>query len=58
MSATVTQLRPRQAPAAPDPDTPAVARWLLRHGWAALDAFHAGFDADVCAAMLMMEGLS
>lgn len=46
----VTQLRP-----APDPDTPAVARWLHRHGWAALDAFHAGFDADVCAALWMLE---
>ena len=50
MLATVTPLRP---PA--DPDTPVVARWLLRHGWVALDAFHAGFPADLCAAVLIAE---
>ncbi len=50
MTATVTPIRP-----AADPDTPAVARWLARRGWSALDAFHAGLPADLCAAVLIAE---
>ena len=54
---TVTQLRPREAPATPepDPDAHATARYLARHGWTALDAFHAGLGLDVCAAMWARE---
>ncbi len=56
MLATVTSLRSRQAPVAPDSeDTPVVARWLLARGWTALDAFHAGFPADLAALMLTIE---
>ena len=55
MPATVTQLRPRETPAAPDPDTPVVAAWLLRRGWTALDAFHAGLSAELAAAMFVLE---
>jgi|GEM_PF-3937347 len=55
--ATVTRLRPRETPATPepDPDTPIVAAWLARHGWTALDAFHAGLSMEVAAAMWVLE---
>ena len=57
MAATVTQLRPRQAPAAPepDPDAPATARYLTRHGWTAQDVLHSGMGMDVFAAMWAAE---
>jgi len=58
MTATVTQLRPREAPATPDPDIPVVAAFLTRNGWTALDAFHAGFPADLAAAMWVLEASS
>jgi hypothetical protein len=40
---------------APDPDTPVVARYLMRQGWTWVDAFHAGLDANVGAMMLAIE---
>lgn len=55
MPETVLQFRRREAPAAPDPDTPVVAAWLLRRGWTALDAFHAGLSAELAAAMFVLE---
>ena len=36
----------------PDPDILPAARYLLRQGWTAGDAFHAGLDPDVAAMML------
>ena len=55
MTATVTQLRPCEKEATPDPDIPVVAAFLARNGWTALDAFHAGFSADLAAAMWVLE---
>ena len=52
---TVTQIHPRETPATPDPDAPAAARYFLRQGWTALDAFHAGLGLEVCAAMWVIE---
>ena len=39
----------------PDPDAPAAARYFMRQGWTALDAFHAGLGLEVCAAMWVIE---
>ena len=57
MPATVTQLRPREAPATPepDPDAPATARYLARKGWTAPEVLHSGMGLDVWAAMLARE---
>ena len=55
MTATVTQLRPRDPDTTPDPDIPVVARWLLSRGWTGQDAFHAGLPVDLAAAMLIRE---
>ena len=54
---TVTQLRPRETETTPepDPDAPVAARYFIRHGWTALDAFHAGLGLEVCAAMWAAE---
>ena len=54
---TVTQLRPREAPATPepDPDAPATARYLTRLGWTASEVLHSGMGLDVWAAMLARE---
>ena len=40
----------------PDADRPAAARYLIAHGFTALDAWHLGLDADLAAAMWMLEG--
>jgi hypothetical protein len=50
-------------PAAPevtmDSDRKAAARYLHHGlGWSALDAFHLGLDARLCAAILMLEAES
>jgi len=55
MTATVTQLHPREADTTPDPDMPVVARWLLSRGWTGQDAFHAGLPVDLAAAILILE---
>ena len=55
MPATVTQLRPRETPAAPDPDTPVVAAWLLRRGWTGAEAYDAGLGPELAASMLVLE---
>ena len=55
---TVTQLRPREAPATPepDPDAPATARYLARHGWTSQDVHNSGYwGLDVWAALLARE---
>jgi hypothetical protein len=55
MTATITRIADRRTPAAPDPDIPVVAAWLLRRGWTATDAFHAGLSAGLAAAMVILE---
>ena len=55
MTATVTQLRPRENEATPDPDIPVVAAYLIRQGWTGLDAFHAGLGMDLAAAVWTLE---
>ena len=39
----------------PDADRPAAARYLIAHGFTALDVWHLGLDADLAAAMWMLE---
>jgi len=58
MATSVLQFRPREAPAAPDPRIKPAASLLRDLGWSALDAFHAGFPADLCAVMLIAEASS
>ena len=39
----------------PDRDISAAARLLIDDGWTALDAFHAGLDQHLAAAIWMLE---
>ena len=49
--ARVIPIRPE-----PDPDAPATARYLARHGWTASDVFHSAYwGLDVWAALLARE---
>jgi hypothetical protein len=55
MPETLAPVLEFRRPATPDPDTPVVAAWFLRHGWTAVDALRWFSDADLCAAMAILE---